>query len=189
MRSNRIASSLGASFKNPSEILVTFKERYYIILKYIVLYVIMENKFLNKGKMHFLPAAPIHRFRLLPPQPLPAVPTSNHRKVTTTTPRIETMDNPQTGPDPAVQSAIERGNKVVFFDVALGGSDDATTTGEKEEKSVKMLGRIKLELFVKDVSFCVITCVCFRQCWCGDLSHHFPLISFIFDSLFVDTNY
>lgn len=46
-----------------------------------------------------------------------------------------------TGPDPAVIDAIERGNAVVFFDVALGEGTDAP-----------VLGRIKLELFVKDVS-------------------------------------
>jgi hypothetical protein len=44
------------------------------------------------------------------------------------------------GPDPAVMEAIERGNAVVFMDVALGEGDDAVP-----------LGRIKLELFVKDV--------------------------------------
>lgn len=54
------------------------------------------------------------------------------------------MENPQTGPDPAVMAAIERGNKVVFFDVALGGSD--------AEDKTKPLGRIKMELYVKDVS-------------------------------------
>ena len=59
------------------------------------------------------------------------------------------MENPQTGPDPAVMAAIDRGNKVVFFDVALGGVSDGP---EVEDKS-KPLGRIKLELFVKDVSF------------------------------------
>lgn len=46
------------------------------------------------------------------------------------------------GPDPAVAAAIERGNKVVFFDVVLGDSKSATT-GD--------LGRIKLELFVNEV--------------------------------------
>jgi len=45
-----------------------------------------------------------------------------------------------TGPDPAVMEAIERGNAVVFFDIALGEGDNAAE-----------LGRIKLELFVKDV--------------------------------------
>lgn len=48
-----------------------------------------------------------------------------------------------TGPDAAVMEAIERGNAVVFFDVALG--DDA-----------HVLGRIKLELFVKDVRLCSV---------------------------------
>ena len=45
------------------------------------------------------------------------------------------------GPDPAVMAAIERGNAVVFLDVALGEGDNSSD-----------LGRIKLELFVKDVS-------------------------------------
>lgn len=45
------------------------------------------------------------------------------------------------GPDPAVMEAIERGNAVVFLDVALGEGDVAAP-----------LGRIKLELFVQDVS-------------------------------------
>jgi hypothetical protein len=45
------------------------------------------------------------------------------------------------GADPEVMEAIERGNAVVFFDIALG---EGTNAAE--------LGRIKLELFVKDVS-------------------------------------
>jgi hypothetical protein len=46
------------------------------------------------------------------------------------------------GPDPEVTAAIEeRGNTVVFFDVTLGNDANAAE-----------LGRIKLELFVKDVS-------------------------------------
>jgi len=45
-----------------------------------------------------------------------------------------------TGPDPAVMEAVERGNAVVFLDVALGDGAGAP-----------ILGRIKLELFVKDV--------------------------------------
>ena len=45
-----------------------------------------------------------------------------------------------TGPDPAVMEAIERGNAVVFLDVALGDNPGAP-----------VLGRIKLELFVQDV--------------------------------------
>ena len=59
------------------------------------------------------------------------------------------MDNPQTGPDPYVMAAIERGNKVVFFDVALGGGSDG---GPDAEDKSRPLGRIKFELFVKDVS-------------------------------------
>ena len=45
------------------------------------------------------------------------------------------------GPDPEVMAAIERGNAVVFLDIALGEGNNAVE-----------LGRIKLELFVKDVS-------------------------------------
>jgi hypothetical protein len=47
---------------------------------------------------------------------------------------------PSSGPDPAVMEAVGRGNAVVFLDVALGDGDSAVP-----------LGRIKLELFVKDV--------------------------------------
>jgi peptidyl-prolyl isomerase H (cyclophilin H) len=57
------------------------------------------------------------------------------------------------GPDQSVIAAINRGNAVVFMDVSLGGTID----GSKEGKS---LGRIKLELFVKD---CPKTCENFRQ--------------------------
>ena len=45
------------------------------------------------------------------------------------------------GPDPDVMAAIERGNAVVFFDVGLG-----------DGANVAKLGRIKMELFVNDVS-------------------------------------
>lgn len=45
------------------------------------------------------------------------------------------------GPDPEVMAAIDRGNAVVFFDVGLG-----------DGANVAKLGRIKMELFVKDVS-------------------------------------
>lgn len=48
------------------------------------------------------------------------------------------------GPDQAVLDAIERGNQVVFFDIAMGDPD--------EKESSVTLGRIKLELFVQDVS-------------------------------------
>eukprot|EP00339_Tiarina_fusa_P020605 CAMPEP_0117061044 /NCGR_PEP_ID=MMETSP0472-20121206/42466_1 /TAXON_ID=693140 ORGANISM="Tiarina fusus, Strain LIS" /NCGR_SAMPLE_ID=MMETSP0472 /ASSEMBLY_ACC=CAM_ASM_000603 /LENGTH=55 /DNA_ID=CAMNT_0004779503 /DNA_START=81 /DNA_END=244 /DNA_ORIENTATION=- len=41
--------------------------------------------------------------------------------------------------DPDVMAAIERGNAVVFFDVAFGEGEGSAD-----------LGRIKLELFVKD---------------------------------------
>ena len=57
------------------------------------------------------------------------------------------------GPDPEVLAAIEsRGNVVVFFDVVLGeGANSAD------------LGRIKMELYVKDVSIncSVVLCVCY----------------------------
>ena len=59
------------------------------------------------------------------------------------------------GPDPAVREAIERGNAVVFLDVAVG-ADDATATP---------LGRIKLELFVQD---CPKTAENFRQFCTGE---------------------
>jgi len=51
------------------------------------------------------------------------------------------MQNP-TGPDPAIMDAINRGNKVVFFDVALGGggTDNAADDGSSGGKP---LGRIK----------------------------------------------
>lgn len=70
------------------------------------------------------------------------------------------------GPDPAIMEAINRGNKVVFFDVALGGggggTDDAAADG-----GGKPLGRIKLELFVND---CPKTCENFRQFCTGEYS-------------------
>ena len=46
------------------------------------------------------------------------------------------------GPDPAVMAAIEKGNKVVFFDIEMGEIGKSTP-----------LGRIKMELFVKEVIF------------------------------------
>lgn len=50
------------------------------------------------------------------------------------------------GADQAVLEAVNvRGNEVVFLDIALGGDDKG--------KAGNPLGRIKLELFVKDVSF------------------------------------
>jgi hypothetical protein len=57
------------------------------------------------------------------------------------------------GPDPEVMEAINKGNAVVFLDVSLG-----------EGENTAFLGRIKLELFVRDVcipvrmrtSFCFI---------------------------------
>ena len=48
-------------------------------------------------------------------------------------------------PDPAVMEAVERGNVVVFLDVAMGEGDAAAP-----------LGRIKLELFVKDVRAAIV---------------------------------
>jgi len=55
------------------------------------------------------------------------------------------------GPDPNVMQAIERGSAVVFFDIGLGDG--------------VVLGRIKLELFVKD---CPKTCENFRQFCTGE---------------------
>jgi hypothetical protein len=45
------------------------------------------------------------------------------------------------GPDPDVIEAIEKGNAVVFLDISLGEGENAA-----------YLGRIKLELFIQDVS-------------------------------------
>mmetsp|Transcript_30761 Transcript_30761/g.55728 ORF Transcript_30761/g.55728 Transcript_30761/m.55728 type:complete len:204 (+) Transcript_30761:102-713(+) len=70
------------------------------------------------------------------------------------------MQNPNAGPDPAVMEAIHRGNKVVFFDIALGGGTDDADGDEG-----KPLGRIKLELFVND---CPKTCENFRQFCTGE---------------------
>jgi|AntRauTorckE5430_2_1112549.scaffolds.fasta_scaffold03322_7 hypothetical protein len=53
-----------------------------------------------------------------------------------------------TGPDPSVMNAIEKGNKVVFFDMEMGELGKGTP-----------LGRIKLELFVKEVSECTYHCI------------------------------
>jgi|EP01083_Nonionella_stella_P082274 peptidyl-prolyl isomerase H (cyclophilin H) len=61
------------------------------------------------------------------------------------------------GPDPAVMAAIERGNKVVFFDIAMGEDPDKSSP----------LGRIKMELFYKD---CPKTCENFRQFCTGEYS-------------------
>lgn len=58
------------------------------------------------------------------------------------------------GPDPEVTNAIERGNSVVFLDIALGESANAAE-----------LGRIKLELFTND---CPKTCENFRQFCTGE---------------------
>lgn len=64
------------------------------------------------------------------------------------------------GPDPGVMAAIERGNPVVFFDISLGD----TTNGEAAS-----VGRIKMELFVKD---CPKTCENFRQFCTGEFLRH-----------------
>ena len=58
------------------------------------------------------------------------------------------------GPDPEVAAAIERGNSVVFMDVVLGA--DAAAASD--------LGRIKIELFVKDVSLVVLVAPFFLRC-------------------------
>ncbi|EJK68614.1 hypothetical protein THAOC_10189 [Thalassiosira oceanica] len=64
------------------------------------------------------------------------------------------------GQDSAVLDAIDKGNKVVFMDIALGGggATDSSEDGKAEEG--KPLGRIKLELFVND---CPKTCENFRR--------------------------
>lgn len=59
--------------------------------------------------------------------------------------------------NPAVMAAIERGHAVVFFDIAMGDGDNAVS-----------LGRIRLELYTKDVRWndmrtLVIPC---RKCTC-----------------------
>lgn len=56
------------------------------------------------------------------------------------------------GPDPAVLAAIEKGNVVVFFDIALGESGGGASTNNANSAE---LGRIKMELFTKD---CPKTC-------------------------------
>ena len=62
------------------------------------------------------------------------------------------------GPDPAVLEAIEqRGNPVVFFDLAMG----------MEDAQMVPLGRIKLELYAQD---CPRTCENFRQFCTGEYS-------------------
>ena len=51
--------------------------------------------------------------------------------------------------------AIDRGNAVVFFDITLGEGTQAVE-----------LGRIKLELFVNDVSI-LLCCLLSRRGYCG----------------------
>mmetsp|Transcript_22081 Transcript_22081/g.26230 ORF Transcript_22081/g.26230 Transcript_22081/m.26230 type:complete len:197 (+) Transcript_22081:93-683(+) len=70
------------------------------------------------------------------------------------------------GPDPVVLDAINRGNAVVFFDIALG--DDIEDADRR-----KNLGRIKLELFVKE---CPKTCENFRQ-YC--IGHSSPPVGYL----------
>jgi len=65
------------------------------------------------------------------------------------------------GADPAVMDAINRGNRVVFFDIALGGGGD----NDNADDEGKPLGRIKMELFVND---CPKTCENFRQFCTGE---------------------
>jgi peptidyl-prolyl isomerase H (cyclophilin H) len=69
-------------------------------------------------------------------------------------------------PDPAVKEAVEvRGNVVVFFDLVLGEATEAGGPGD--------LGRIKLELFVKE---CPKTCENFRQLCTGEhVRNHKPV--------------
>lgn len=63
------------------------------------------------------------------------------------------------GANPLVMDAINRGNRVCFFDIALGGGDST------EDDEGKPLGRIKLELFLKD---CPRTAENFRQFCTGE---------------------
>ena len=70
------------------------------------------------------------------------------------------MQSPNVGPDPAVMEVINRGNRVVFFDIALGGESEDADGDEG-----KPLGRIKLELFFND---CPRTCENFRQFCTGE---------------------
>jgi len=72
--------------------------------------------------------------------------------------------------DELVRNAIDKGNEVVFFDVALGeggggggGGGEGTTTPNNNANSAD-LGRIKMELFTKD---CPKTCENFRQLCTG----------------------
>lgn len=60
------------------------------------------------------------------------------------------------GPDPAVMEAIERGNAVVFMDIALGEGDGGAAS----------LGRIKLELFTQDVRKIMTSAHCYSFCFC-----------------------
>lgn len=68
--------------------------------------------------------------------------------------------------DELVRNAIDRGNDVVFFDVALGegGGGEGTTSSNNNANSAD-LGRIKMELFTKD---CPKTCENFRQLCTGE---------------------
>jgi len=71
--------------------------------------------------------------------------------------------------DELVRNAIDKGNEVVFFDVALGegggggGGGEGTTSSNNNANSAD-LGRIKMELFTKD---CPKTCENFRQLCTG----------------------
>ena len=69
------------------------------------------------------------------------------------------------GADPEVLAAIERGNAVVFFDIALG-----------EGQNTAELGRIKLELFVKDVSLFISFASSSLLCHCSS-QPNMPMIS------------
>ena len=78
-------------------------------------------------------------------------------------------------PDPYVIEAVQRGNAVVFFDVALGvvTSEDniqahsLSSSSSSSSSSFSMVGRIKLELFV---TICPKTCENFRQFCTGEYS-------------------
>ena len=67
--------------------------------------------------------------------------------------------------DPAVMEVINRGNRVVFFDMILGGGNETKETTTDGTDEGKPLGRIKMELFVND---CPKTCENFRQYCTGE---------------------
>jgi peptidyl-prolyl isomerase H (cyclophilin H) len=84
--------------------------------------------------------------------------------------------NSSSGPDPLVMEAIERGNAVVFLDVAMGDDTSISDNNPIDDMTgnTTYIGRIKLELFVQD---CPKTCENFRQFCTGEyrLSNEQPI--------------